>query len=153
MQVSEQAPLQGYLTLDDAVSMSGYKPTYLMQLAREGHIERIEEQQGIFRFSARDLRNYIRPRGYLTVEEAVQETGFDKPYLRKLAREKRVRSVKKHRQVFLFARDMAKLKVPEGYLRPEEAARPTRIDQDEERERGHTCETEKPDIASVLAPE
>lgn len=121
MQQNEQTTLKGCLTLQQAVTISGYTPAYLKQLTREGHIGRIE-QQGIIYFSAKGLENYIQPRGYLTIEEGVKETGFNARYLRKLAREKHIRSIKKHRRTFLFTRDVKKLIVPEGFVTPEEAA-------------------------------
>lgn len=121
MQTDKPVPPKGYLTLEEAVNKSGYKPTYLMQLAKDGHIKRIE-QQGIFYFSARSLDTYIQPSGYLTIEKSARITGFNTSYLRRLAREKRIRSIKKRRKFFLLARDVNKLIVPEGFVTPEEAA-------------------------------
>lgn len=120
MPVGEQTPPKGYITLDEAVDRSDYTPRYLMQLAREGNIGRIE-QQGIFYFSARSLQNYIQPHGYLTIGESARVTGFNPDYLEKLARKRRIKSVKKRRRVFLLARDVKKLIIPEGFVSPEEA--------------------------------
>lgn len=121
MQTYRQKPRQGYLTLEEAVNKSNYKPDYLKQLARNGTIRHIE-QDGVFYFSARSLRYYIQPSGYLTIGESAKVTGFNAAYLRRLAREKRIKSIKKRRQVFLFARDVNKLIIPEGFVTPKEAA-------------------------------
>jgi|SRR3989338_1041858 len=122
MPAENPIPPKGHLTLEGAVNTSGYKPDYLMQLAREGAIARIK-QDGIYYFSAKDLREYNHPRGYLTIEEAAEETGLPEKYLGNLARKNHIKSLKKHRRVFLRKTDVEKLKAPEGYLPLEEAVK------------------------------
>jgi hypothetical protein len=113
--------LEGYVTLDSAVLISDYKPQHLMALGQKGEIGRIKHD-GIFYFSVLDLQNYIQPDGYLTIKQAVLQTGFKASYLQRLAREGRIKSVSRRRRTFLSSSSLVKLIVPEGYVRPEEAA-------------------------------
>lgn len=113
-----------FLSLDDAVRESEYSRDHLKNLARKGALGRIKIGHLVYIF-AEDLKNYIQPKGFLTLEEASNATGYTRRYFGNLANDGIIESVRRHEKIFVSSQDVEKYKLPKEYISQEDASKIT----------------------------
>jgi len=102
-------PPEGYLNSKSASERSGYNPHHLGRLAKRKKIKTKIKNDNVY-FSKRSLDIYVRkmnepPKGFLTRQEAKSLIGISFPYLKKLANDGILDSVKLGRRLYISESD------------------------------------------------
>jgi hypothetical protein len=126
--MTQQTP-DGYTSIDEAVRKTNYSRNHLNKLGMVGTIRRYNVGNNVYLFSA-DLDEYLHPKGFLTLKQAAEMTGYNWRYFNDLANNGLITSRKQHGKVFVSEKGVKKYILKKGYISQKEAIEITKYTAD-----------------------